>query len=89
MIKQCVICGKDFDAQGKDKVCSKECRKAMKARYQREHREKHRVYNREWMRRYRAQDAKMQDQMRQGITADSYAERQKQKTLEMAGRVQI
>jgi hypothetical protein len=33
MIKKCVVCEKEFDAKGRDKTCSYECRKAKYTAY--------------------------------------------------------
>ena len=33
MIKKCVVCEKEFDAKGRDKTCSRECRKAKYTAY--------------------------------------------------------
>lgn len=86
MIKRCEICGKEFDAQGKDKACSLECRKVLKAKWHRDYRTKKNAYNKEWMRKYRAgEKAKVVNEF-DGL---DYAERQRQRTLELVGRVQI
>jgi predicted nucleic acid-binding Zn ribbon protein len=54
MIKKCCVCGKEFDAQGKHKTCSTECRAIMRRNWEKDYRErKGRAYNREWMREYR------------------------------------
>lgn len=87
MIKQCCVCGRRFDAQGKDKTCSKECRKVMKRRWMREYRErKGRAYNRDWMHEYR-KERNLPEVKEDTIVGLGYAERQKQKSLELAGKV--
>ena len=87
MIKKCIICGRKFDAQGKDKTCSKECRKVMKREWARAYRErKGRAYNREWMREYR-KERSLPEVKEDTLVGLNYAERQKQKSLELAGRV--
>lgn len=87
MIKRCCICGREFDAQGKDKTCGKECRKVMKRIWMREYREKKgRKYNREWMREYR-KERDIPEVKEDTLVGLGYAERQKQKTLERVGRI--
>lgn len=97
MIKVCCICGCEFEAKQKKQVtCGDEdCRRiqhlAYMRNYGRKHRKGHREYNRTWMAEYRAgikaaEEAKMAEPL---PNADTYAERQIAKTLEMVGRVQI
>lgn len=87
MIKQCCVCGRQFDAQGKDKTCSKECRKVMKRIWARAYRErKGREYNKEWMREYR-KERNLSEHKEDTLIGLNYAERQKQKSLELAGKV--
>lgn len=38
MIKQCIICGSEFNALNSTKACSKECRKYVKLNYQKQQR---------------------------------------------------
>lgn len=87
MIKECCICGRMFDAQGKDKTCSKECRKIMKREWTRAYRErKGREYNKEWMRDYRKEKS-LPETKEDTLVGLGYAERQMQKSLELAGKV--
>lgn len=41
VLKNCIVCGKEFDAKGRDKTCSPECSKI-------NYREKTKLYNRQW-----------------------------------------
>ena len=47
------------------------------------------MYNREWMSEYRKGKQEPTEKAAEEVTSISYAERQKQKTLEMVGRVKI
>ena len=86
MIKKCCVCGKEFDAQGKDKTCSTECRKAMRRSWEKDYRErKGRAYNREWMREYRKE--RNLEAKEDTLVGLGYAERQRQKTLALVGKV--
>ena len=87
MIKQCCVCGREFDAQGKDKTCGKDCRKVMKRFWARAYRErKGREYNRDWMREYR-KEKNLSETKEDTLIGLGYAERQKQRSLELAGKV--
>lgn len=87
MIKECCVCGKAFDAQGKDKTCSKECRKIMKREWAKAYRErKDKAYNRDWMREYR-KERNLSKPKEDTLIGLGYAERQRQKTLELVGKV--
>lgn len=89
MIKRCMICGKEFDARGKDKACSRACSKIMKREWMRAYRErKGREYNRNWMQEYRKKN-KLPETKEDTLIGLNYAERQKAKTLEMVGKVKI
>ena len=102
MIKRCDICGKEFEIKGKAIYCSDECRKlgrqAYLAAYR--HSDARKAYNREWMHKYRGELGNEEVNRRQKELRDrkkkvndfeglNYAERQKQRTLELVGRVQI
>lgn len=92
MTKECIICGRPFEAVRRcDKACpDPDCRKALYAegvyRWKMEHIERNRQLNREYMARRRA---KQKAEKAKAFTADGYADRQKQKTLAMVGRVEI
>ena len=100
MTKECAICGAEFEAKGRAKMCSDLCRKLNRQAYMSAYQPKRREYNRLWMRRYREMLGKDEVNYRQKELRDSkkqvntfeglnYAERQKQRTLELVGRVQI
>lgn len=46
MIKQCTVCGKEFDAEGTSKACSNECKILNKKKYHREYDKRYRENNR-------------------------------------------
>ena len=53
MIKQCKICGNDFEAQQSNYIiCSQECRKINKANYRKNYDEKTREYRLQYQREY-------------------------------------
>lgn len=90
----CIICGREYIPTGtKQKTCSEECRLVNRRRYSKEYqRDKRRSdefneYKRMKMREYRARE-RMEEQSARS-PAEGYAERQRQKTLEMVGKVQI
>lgn len=95
MTKQCCICGKTFETtRNKQVTCgAEECKKEQHRRYLRgymtQYRLEHKAVinqrNKEYMRRVRAKELLTEDTM----VALDYAERQRQKTLAMVGRVQI
>lgn len=90
--KQCCICGCEFKPYHKRQVTcgSAECKRLQHLDYMKRYNKatsiKHREYNREWMRR--ARRARGDDLVRD-YSADSYAERQKRKTLAMIGGVDL
>ena len=96
MTKRCCVCGIEFEADKKSRVTcnSAECKHIHHLAYMREYDRKRRKekrkavneYNRQWMQKQRAKEA---EAIRQGITADGYAERQIARTLALAGKVQI
>ena len=99
MTKQCAICGAEFEAKSsRAMLCSDLCRKLNRQAYMSAYQPKRREYNRLWMRRYREALGKDEVNRRQRdarkpktdtIIGLDYAERQKQRTLELVGRVQI
>lgn len=96
--KKCCVCGKEFEADKKSRVtCNDtECKRIHHAEYLKaynaERRRKRKAevneYNRKWMREYRAKD---KDTKQTASTFDGldYAARQKARTLELVGRIQI
>lgn len=102
MIKQCVVCGKSFQTNRDRQVtCGDlDCQYARHmeylTEYSRKRRKTHRQeindYNREWMRKYRAKqkaEAERRTKQINSFECDGYADRQKAKTLALAGKVQI
>lgn len=96
MIKQCCVCGREFEAKRNyDIVCSDpDCRSArykeVVARWKQEHYDKVLESNRRCAKRRREREKAKKEaeaMTRKEITADGYAERQIQKSLELAGRV--
>lgn len=95
MTKQCCICGKTFETNRNSQVTcgSAECKKEQHKEYLRNYMTQYRMNNRntinqrnkEYMRRVRAKELPTEDTM----VALDYAERQRQKTLAMVGKVQI
>ena len=92
-MEKCPICGKEFERIRKNQpTCgSEECRREWRLNYcrnyQKENRKHHREYNRKWMREYRAKERRKA--LEGNIQGQDYAERQKQKTLAMAGKVEV
>ena len=97
MTRKCCICGKEYEPMRKDQVtCTdSDCRKAhykeVSALWKEEHYDRVLEQNRKWAKKNRARrKAEKEARLtRQNFEAESYAERQKQKTLELAGRVQL
>lgn len=96
MIKNCCVCGREFDAKRKtDIVCSDpDCRNAryreVVAKWKQEHYDKVLESNRRCAKRRREREkAQKEAEAMTGkeIIADGYAERQMQKSLELAGKV--
>lgn len=90
MTKKCVICGKTFEAHGRDKTCGKECRATLVKvrRTRRKNTDAAREYNRNWMREYRKRN-KLPERREDTLVGLNYAERQKRKSLELAGKIQV
>ena len=53
VVKKCVICGKEFDAKGNAKTCSKGCRKENQKRYNKQYRQDNEEYYRQYGEQYR------------------------------------
>lgn len=96
MIKKCCVCGKEFNAKRNyDVVCNDpDCKDAryreVTAQWKESHYERVKEINRNYMKRRREREkAEREAKARQarGFVADGYAERQKQKSLELAGKV--
>lgn len=95
MTKQCCICGKTFETNRKVQVTcgSTECKNAQHKEYLRKYMTQYRSVhkaeinqrNKEYMRRARGSKQSKDDT----LIGLNYAERQKAKTLEMVGRVQV
>lgn len=87
MIKTCIICGKEFDAQRAARTCSPECSAIRAKRYSEAHAQE------KWLKR----KAKKQEEQIQAeakarhkvIECKGYADRQKAQTIEMFARVKI
>jgi hypothetical protein len=98
MTKECCVCGRKFETKRKSrKTCGDyDCQYAQHlaylTEYARKRRKTHRKaineYNRKWMREYRARQ-KAEAKEINSFESEGYAERQRQKTLAMAGKVQI
>ncbi len=96
MTKRCCVCGIEFEADKKSRVTcnSAECKRIHKKEYTREYdrrrrREKRKEineYNRLWMQKQRAKEA---EAIREPIPAENYAEIQKQRTLELVGKIEL
>lgn len=60
MIKQCVVCGKDFEAKNSKYVCcSCKCREKRQALKAKQWREKNKEHSKEWKREYRKKNRKI------------------------------
>lgn len=95
MTKRCCVCGIEFEADKKSRVTcnSVECKRIHHLAYMREYDRKRRrekrkevnEYNRLWMQKQRAKE----EAIHEPIPAENYAEIQKQRTLEMVGRIEL
>ena len=94
-MKSCPICHKPFEPKRKnqptcgDEECICEWRLAYKRNYMRERRSQRREYNRQWMAKYRAKQKELVKQQKDTLVGLNYAERQKQKTLSMIGKIEL
>ena len=96
MIKYCVVCGQAYETARRDrKTCGDpECRAIQKREYLRIYAQKRRKYDREavneynriWMYNYRHRTTEEKPEI--VYNADTYAERQKARTLAMVGSIQ-
>ena len=53
MIKQCLICGKEFEAKNNQKYCSEECRKQKRRQYYKKNAEHYKAYSKQYYRENR------------------------------------
>ena len=94
MSRICPICGEPYEPlRSNSPTCQRaECKRQHKANYMREYmrdnRGRRREYNRGWMAEHRKGKQEPIESAKED-TSISYAERQKQKTLAMVGRVEI
>ena len=49
VVKKCVICGKEFDAKGRDRCCSKECSKKYRKQYNKKYSQQYYQANKEYL----------------------------------------
>ena len=95
MTRICPICGEPYEPlRSNSPTCQRaECKKEHKANYMREYMKQNRgvrrKYNREWMSEYRKGKQGPTEKAAEEVVVIDYAERQKQKTLEMVGKVKI
>lgn len=95
MTRICPICGEPYEPlRSNSPTCQRaECKKEHKANYMREYMKQNRgvrrEYNREWMAEHRKRKQEPTEKAAEEVVIIDYAERQKQKTLEMVGRVKI
>lgn len=55
VIKKCIVCGKEFNAQHGAKICSKKCRKERKKQYQKKYRQDNKEYIQQYQKQYHKQ----------------------------------
>lgn len=90
----CSICGCEYEPRQRNQVTcgDPDCRRIQHLEYMRKygkaHRKEHREYNRAWMAKKRAEEAEKAEE-KDTIIGLGYAERQRQKTLELVGGIQI
>lgn len=102
MTRRCCICGAEFEPKRKDQVTclDEDCKHIQHLEYLRQYAANRRKekrsevneYNRLWMRGYRDEQKAIRKARLQAINSFeglNYAERQKTKTLAIAGKVQI
>ena len=95
MTKQCCICGCEFHPYHKRQVTcgSAECKRLQHLAYLKHYNKvnaiKHREYNRAWMKKKREEQKAYGEARANRERADNYAERQMQKTLSLAGRIEL
>lgn len=100
MTKQCIVCGKPFEPKSRRQLmCSADCQRERNKWRCKKYNDAHGyepdkyakalgVTRREYFRIKRKQYRKTERKTdRHDFTADGYAERQKQKSLELAGKV--
>ena len=97
MTKKCCVCGCEFVPRQRNYVTcgDPDCRRIQHlgymSEYGKKHRKEHREYNRAWMQRKRMEQ-KTEDEekrIRREHGGEGYAERQMQKTLALAGKIQL
>ena len=105
MTKQCCVCGKEFEADKRNRVTcgSDECKRLHHLEYmrtyghqmRRQSPEEIREYKRNWIRKRRAErrglkvEEEKPTEIKEPIPAENYAEIQKQRTLAMVGRIEL
>ena len=93
-MKQCPICGKAFEPlRSNQPTCGDtDCRTEWRKIYYRNYMKKRRVhkneYNRRWMAEYRAKQKQPKEPIKDFAGLD-YAERQKRKSLALAGEIKL
>lgn len=94
-MRKCPICGKAFEPIRKnqptcgDDECRLEWRRAYSRKYMDSRRAEKREYNRKWMAKYRAKMKSAEEKPKNDFEGLNYAERQKQKTLALAGEIKL
>lgn len=87
MIKTCIICGKEFDAQRAAITCSPECSAIRAKRYSDEHSKEKQLKRKE---KEKEEEILARAKARHKvIECNGYAERQKAQTIEMFARVKL
>ena len=95
MTKKCCICGCEFTPRQKNQVTcgDPDCKRIQHLEYMsaygKKHRKEHREYNRAWMQKRRMEQKIEEEARAKREWADNYAERQIQKTLALAGKIQL
>lgn len=97
MTKRCCICGCEYTPRQKNQVTcgDPDCRRIQHlgymSEYGKKHRKEHREYNRAWMKKRRAEQKTEEEakKMRREYGGEGYAERQIQRSLALAGRIEL
>lgn len=98
MTRECCICGCKYHPRQKNQVTcgDPDCRRIQHleymSKYNKAHRKEHREYNRAWMKK-RREEQKAEEKARlmsiNSFRGEEYAERQMQKTLALAGKIEL
>lgn len=71
VIKECIVCGKEFDARGKAKTCGKECSKENRRQYHRQHYQDNKEYYQQEHKKYYQDNKEYRQQYHQQYYQDN------------------